>query len=87
MESFGVDHKITRITRNIYGNSMAAVKFGQETGRWFRQEVGTRQGDPQSALIFITYLERVLDTKQDERRVNGELFDNLRFADDIDLLE
>ena len=31
-----------------------------------------------------------MDMKQDERqgvRVNGELFDNLRFADDIDLLE
>ena len=90
LESFGVNHKITRITRNIYGNSMAAVKIGQETGRWFRQEVGTRQGDPLSPLIFITYLERVMDMKQDERQgvcVNGELFDNLRFADDIDLLE
>ncbi len=90
LDSFGVNQKITRIIKNIYGNSMAAVKFGQETGRWFRQEVGTRQGDPLSPLIFITYLERVMDAKQEERHgvcVNGERFDNLRFADDIDLLE
>ena len=49
-----------------------------------------RQGDPISPNIFITYLERVMDVIQDNGTgisVQGEMINNLRFADDIDLVE
>ncbi len=90
MDSFGVDGKITRLLKSIYIGSVAAVRVGQQEGEWFGQTIGTRQGDPVSPVIFITYLERVMDAEQDERQgvcISGELFDNLRFADDIDLME
>src|SRR5207245_9735570 len=66
------------------------VKVGQEVGEWFTTTIGTRQGDPISPNIFITYLERVMDVIQDNGTgisVQGEMINNLRFADDIDLLE
>ena len=66
------------------------MQVGRELGDWFGQSIGTRQGDPVSLAIFITYLERVMDACEDCRtgvNISGELIDNLRFADDIDLLE
>ena len=51
---------------------------------------GTRQGDPLSPCLFITYLERVMDGVQDNGTgitVQGERINNLRFADDIDMIE
>src|SRR5437870_12447075 len=67
-----------------------AVKVGQEVGEWFTTTIGTRQGDPISPNIFITYLERVMDVIQDNGTgisVQGEVINNLRFSDDIDLVE
>src|SRR2546426_3282367 len=67
-----------------------AVKVGQEVGEWFTTTIGTRQGDPVSPNIFIIYLERVLDVIQDNGTgisVQSEMINNLRFADDIDLLD
>src|SRR6218665_1740777 len=52
--------------------------------------IGRRQGDPISPNTFITYLERVMENIQDNGTgvsVQGERINNLRFADDIDLLE
>ena len=48
-----------------------------------------RQGDPLSPLLFITYLERVMDHVKENNcgiRLSGILVNNLRFADAIDLI-
>ena len=90
MGTFGVDAKIIRVLQCTYDCSMAAVRVGTELGTWFEQKVGTRQGDPLSPVIFITYLERVMDQEQGDKKgvcISGEGINNLRFADDIDLLE
>src|SRR6218665_389013 len=53
-------------------------------------QVGTRQGDPILPNTFITYLERIMDKIQDNGTgisVQGTKINNLRFADDIDLIE
>lgn len=52
--------------------------------------MGTRQGDPLSPLLFITYLERVMDKVNEIDsgiNVSGKLVNNLRFADDIDIIQ
>ena len=90
MGTFGVDAKIIRVLQCTYDCSMAAVRVGTDLGTWFEQKVGTRQGDPLSPVIFITYLERVMDQEQGDKKgvcISGEGINNLRFADDIDLLE
>ena len=50
----------------------------------------TTQGDPISPTTFISYLERAMDTiKENETGISshGHMINNLKFADDIDLLE
>jgi hypothetical protein len=90
LDSYGVDKKVSSMLQQIYKQSRAAVRVGQELGEWFEQRVGTRQGDPVSPVIFITYLERAMDKNEVNRKgitISGETIDDLRFADDIDLLE
>lgn len=88
--TYGVGQKLIGILKNIGDRSKSAVKAGREIGEWFSTTVGTRQGDPISPNTFIIYLERVMESIQDGGTgvsVQGEQINNLRFADDIDLLE
>jgi len=51
---------------------------------------GTRQGDPISPIVFIADLERAMDKVKDGEEgisVHGIRINNLRFANDIDIIE
>ena len=88
--SYGIGRRLICILQNICEISQSAVRVGKELGEWFRTTVGTRQGDPISPTTFISYLERVMDSVRDNNTgvsVHGSLINNLKFADDIDLLE
>ena len=77
------------LLQKIYEKAQSAVRIGKNQGEWFRTDLGTRQGDPLSPLLFITYLERVMDHTKESNcgiRLGGTLVNNLRFADDIDLI-
>lgn len=90
LKSYGVEAKMVALLQKIYESGQSAVRIGKENGEWFRTDVGTRQGDPMSPLLFIAYLDRVMDqVKQNTCGINvgGILINNLRFADDIDLLD
>ena len=53
-------------------------------------DLSSEQGDPISPTTFISYLKRVMDTVRDNGTgvsVHGHTINNLKFADDIDLLE
>ena len=53
-------------------------------------DVAARQGDPLSPLLFIAYLERVMDHVKESNcgiRLGGTLVNNLKCADDIDLID
>ena len=49
------------LLQKIYEKAQSAVRIGNNQGEWFHTNAGTRQGDPLSPLLFITYLERVMD--------------------------
>ncbi len=64
--------------------------FKTTLGDWFKTTVGTRQGEPISANILISYLERVMDSVRDNGTgisVHGYKINNLKFSEDIVLLE
>jgi hypothetical protein len=90
LQSYGVETKMIRLLHKIYEKAQSAIRIGKDRGDWFQTDVGTRQGDPLSPLLFITYLERVMDqVKQNTCGINisGIIVNNLRFADDIDLID
>ena len=78
------------LLQKIYESGQSAVRIGKENGEWFRTDVGTRHGDPMSPLLFIAYLDQVIDqVRQNTCGINiGEIsINNLRFTDNIDLLD
>jgi hypothetical protein len=90
LKSYGVQTKMITLLQKIYEKSQSAVRIGNDYGEWFQTDVGTRQGDPLSPLLFIAYLERVMDqVRQNTCGINigGIVINNLRFADDIDLVD
>lgn len=90
LESYGVDQNLVRLLKDISNNSRSAVRICGELGEWFKTSRGTRQGDNISPMVFITDLERAMDKVKEHVKgitVQGLSFNNLRFADDIDILE
>ena len=90
LESYGIEQKLINIIKLVYGSAQAAVRVDGELGDWFRQEVGSRQGDPISPTIFIIYLERIVQRLHEVSTgvsVHGRPINYLCFADDIDLME
>src|SRR6218665_909986 len=77
--------------KNIIDQSQSAVRVEGELGDWFRTTRGTRQGDPISPTSFITYLERMMEGMKEENeggvKIQERRINNLRFADDIGLIE
>src|SRR6218665_3055928 len=70
---------------------MSAVRIEGELTEWFRIKVGVRQGCGLSPELFNLILEIVMRLAEKEGsgtgvKLNGRLLDNLRFADDIDLM-
>jgi len=56
----------------------------------FATSRGTRQGDPISPTVFIADLERAMDIVKNGEEglsIHGIRINNLRFADDIDIIE
>ena len=90
LRSYGIEEKMVTLLQKIYEKAQSTVRIGKHQGEWFHTDLGTRQGDPLSPLLFITYLERIMDHVKESNcgiRLGGMLINNLRFADDIDLID
>ena len=75
--------------KNTNENAQAAVRVNNELGEWFNVRKEIRQGDQVLPYVFITHLERVMAANKDLKvgiAVHGVSI-NLKFADDIDLIE
>jgi len=69
----------------------SAVRVANTVDSWFTTHAGTKQGDPVSPTVFVIYLEWIIETVQQIEAsgvsIQGQCINNLRFADDVDLLD
>ena len=90
MEHHNIDQHLTRCIRSLYEDAESAVLIGDTFSPWFHTEVGVRQGCPLSPDLFNLFLEQimaeVLEPVESTVSVCGRVINNLRFADDIDLI-
>lgn len=86
----GVHEKLIRLIKGIYDKSEAAVRHDQKLTNWFKTTVGVRQGCTLSPDLFNLVLEAVmrlaLEKETEGVKLCGRLVNNLRFADDINLM-
>ena len=86
----GVQEKLIRLIKSIYDKSEAAVRQDRQLTEWFKTTVGVRQGCTLSPDLFNLVLEAVMRLALENEEVGlklcGRLVNNLRFADDINLM-
>ena len=76
------------ILQNIYNQATARVHLDKLVSTEFQIHRGVRQGDPLSPKLFTAVMEEVFKKAEISEGVNvdGENLSNLRFADDVALL-
>ena len=72
-------------------DTQSAIIIYGEYSDWFNTTVGSRQGDPLSPKAFIMLPERICDPIKEMGEnngisIHGTKINNLKFADDVDLL-
>src|SRR6218665_4137115 len=94
MRYCGVPEELVTLIEDLYSKSMSAVRIEGELTEWFRIKLGVRQGCGLSPDLFNLILEIVMrfaemegsGTCRSKTQWKIKLLDNLRFADDIDLM-
>ena len=84
------DH-LTCLLRNLYAGQEAAVRTGHGTTDWFQIGKGVHQGCILSPCLFNLYSEyiirnTVLDEAQSGIKIAGRNINNLRYADNTNLM-
>ena len=86
----GLDDRDIRIVANLYWNQLANVRVDGTLSDEVRIRRGVRQGCVLSPLLFNLYSETILSEALDGFNqgisVNGEVINNMRYADDTGLL-
>ena len=84
------DH-LTCLLRNLYATKEATVRNGHGTTDWFQIRKGVCQGCILSPCLFNLYAEYItrsagLEEAQTGIKIAGRNINNLRYADDINLM-
>ena len=87
----GIPDHLTCLLRNLYAGQEATVRTGHGTTDWFQNGKGVRQGCIFSPCLFNFYAEYVMrNARQDETQAGiktyGRNINNLRYADDINIM-
>src|SRR5688572_9418412 len=90
MRNYGIPEELVELLEDLYSKTVSAVRVGGELTEWFRVHVGVRQGCGLSPYLSNLILEAMIDIELADTkkgvRINGTIVNNLRFADDIDLM-
>lgn len=85
----GIDGKLWRVIRNLYEVVESCVLLGDSCTDWFPIDIGLRQGDPLSCILYIIFIDglvRELKSAVEGMRIGDATVPLLLFADDIGLV-
>ena len=90
LRNYVILEELLELLQDMYGKSLSAVRVDGGLTEWFRVTVGVRQECGLSPYLFNLSLDAMmsfaLKSKEAAVRVGGQTINNLRFADDIDLV-
>lgn len=90
LQNVGIDYKDIRIVANLYWNQSARIKIGKSCTENIEIRKGVRQGCILSPLLFNIYSEQIFKKALEEEdggiKMNGEVINNIRYADDTVVL-
>ena len=87
----GIPDYLTCLLRNLYAGKEATIRTGHGTTDWFQIGKGVRQGCILSPCLFNLYAEYImrnagLEEAQAGIKTDGRNINNLRYADDTNLM-
>lgn len=90
LQKTDIDDKDVKIMASLYWGQTARVRVGNEFTELAEIKRGVRQGCILSPLLFNIYSEEIfkksLENAKEGIRINGELTNNIRYADDTVIL-
>ena len=91
LKEMGISDHLTCLLRNLYADQEATIRTRHGTTDWFQIGKGVRQGcilSPCSCNLYAEYIRRNagLDEAQAGIKIAGRNINNLRYADDTNLM-
>ena len=91
MYHFGFTKKLIEAIKALYDNNQSAVIVGGEITDFFKSSIGVLQGCILSPPLFNLALETVVNLAKEKTentgiKIYGTTYNNLRYADDIDVI-
>ena len=90
LRAYGLGTKLMRILKTIYASAKPTIHNGSEISKRFKPKKVTCQGNAVSPVIFMAFLERVLEWMQDMMQgiqLSRQTVNNLQFANNICQIE
>ena len=88
LQLYGVGSKLLRAIDSLYTKSLAAVRIDGKISEWFNVKIGVRQGCKLSPLLFIIYMNEIIENCHFEGGLNlaNNKIVSLAYADYLVLL-